>query len=169
MSVVWCVYLLFLYYDLYFMDVGGCGFLCVFFFFFSSRRRHTRCALVTGVQTCALPISATCTVDASRSSSSRSCVTKRSFPTCQPWSSRWTATPGRRGICSPPRSRRPRVDARTFHEPSISATSVSADKTTKPDNPYKATLHLPATEFPLRGDLPKRERSEEHTSELQTL
>src|SRR3546814_10731379 len=27
-----------------------------YFFFFSSRRRHTRCALVTGVQTCALPI-----------------------------------------------------------------------------------------------------------------
>src|SRR3546814_6275659 len=26
-------------------------------FCFSSRRRHTRCALVTGVQTCALPIS----------------------------------------------------------------------------------------------------------------
>src|SRR3546814_1826278 len=31
-----------------------CFFYCVFFF--SSRRRHTRCALVTGVQTCALPI-----------------------------------------------------------------------------------------------------------------
>src|SRR3546814_6042807 len=30
-------------------------FICLFFF--SSRRRHTRCALVTGVQTCALPIS----------------------------------------------------------------------------------------------------------------
>src|SRR3546814_19251448 len=32
--------------------------VCVEFggFFFSSRRRHTRCALVTGVQTCALPI-----------------------------------------------------------------------------------------------------------------
>src|SRR3546814_7844229 len=30
--------------------------LCVVVFFFSSRRRHTRCALVTGVQTCALPI-----------------------------------------------------------------------------------------------------------------
>src|SRR3546814_5192116 len=29
---------------------------CYVFFFFSSRRRHTRCALVTGVQTCALPI-----------------------------------------------------------------------------------------------------------------
>src|SRR3546814_334152 len=30
--------------------------LFIIFFFFSSRRRHTRCALVTGVQTCALPI-----------------------------------------------------------------------------------------------------------------
>src|SRR3546814_18638335 len=29
----------------------------MFDFFFSSRRRYTRCALVTGVQTCALPIS----------------------------------------------------------------------------------------------------------------
>src|SRR3546814_10437240 len=37
----WCVFL--------------CSFVCVLFFF-SSRRRHTRCALVTGVQTCALPI-----------------------------------------------------------------------------------------------------------------
>src|SRR3546814_16947046 len=38
-------------------SIGIC--LDVFFicFFFSSRRRHTRCALVTGVQTCALPIS----------------------------------------------------------------------------------------------------------------
>src|SRR3546814_2865043 len=34
-----------------------CVFSCLFFFF-SSRRRHTSCALVTGVQTCALPISA---------------------------------------------------------------------------------------------------------------
>src|SRR3546814_4769879 len=37
------------------MHVSDFG--CVsLFFFFSSRRRHTRCALVTGVQTCALPI-----------------------------------------------------------------------------------------------------------------
>src|SRR3546814_7967770 len=38
--------------DLYFM-------ICVIvvcYFFFSSKRGHTRCALVTGVQTCALPI-----------------------------------------------------------------------------------------------------------------
>src|SRR3546814_11958076 len=32
------------------------GYLCLAVFCFSSRRRHTRCALVTGVQTCALPI-----------------------------------------------------------------------------------------------------------------
>src|SRR3546814_21056912 len=39
-------------------EMLSCG-LCVHtFFFFSSRRRHTRCALVTGVQTCALPICA---------------------------------------------------------------------------------------------------------------
>src|SRR3546814_4602944 len=39
--------------------------LCwVLFFFFSSRRRHTRCALVTGVQTCALPILALATREA---------------------------------------------------------------------------------------------------------
>src|SRR3546814_7447619 len=31
--------------------------LYLYLFFFSIRRRHTRCALVTGVQTCALPIS----------------------------------------------------------------------------------------------------------------
>src|SRR3546814_7269897 len=30
--------------------------MIVYCFCFSSRRRHTRCALVTGVQTCALPI-----------------------------------------------------------------------------------------------------------------
>src|SRR3546814_18226061 len=39
--------------------------LC-FVFFFSSRRRHTRCALVTGVQTCALPICSIVTVGRQR-------------------------------------------------------------------------------------------------------
>src|SRR3546814_10290328 len=36
-----------------FTMLSECLLIC---FFFSSRRRHTRCALVTGVQTCALPI-----------------------------------------------------------------------------------------------------------------
>src|SRR3546814_6222038 len=35
-------------------------FVELLFFFMSSRRRHTRCALVTGVQTCALPIFSCC-------------------------------------------------------------------------------------------------------------
>src|SRR3546814_10996268 len=39
---------------------------CYLVFFFSSRRRHTRCALVTGVQTCALPISHRVHADARR-------------------------------------------------------------------------------------------------------
>src|SRR3546814_8893540 len=37
--------------------VCSCMVILGIVFFFSSRRRHTRCALVTGVQTCALPIS----------------------------------------------------------------------------------------------------------------
>src|SRR3546814_1208642 len=41
---------------LYFFVVVLLSLCLVLFFFFSSRRRHTRCALVTGVQTCALPI-----------------------------------------------------------------------------------------------------------------
>src|SRR3546814_10598011 len=44
------------------------------FFFFSSRRRHTRCALVTGVQTCALPICnplSRCVLDQSNSTPCR--------------------------------------------------------------------------------------------------
>src|SRR3546814_3014204 len=38
-----------------YVNIGFLG-IYVYCFFFSSRRRHTRCALVTGVQTCALPI-----------------------------------------------------------------------------------------------------------------
>src|SRR3546814_11871446 len=38
------------------LNVSLCLTFSFFFLFFSSRRRHTRCALVTGVQTCALPI-----------------------------------------------------------------------------------------------------------------
>src|SRR3546814_5094170 len=55
-------------------------------FFFSSRRRHTRCALVTGVQTCALPISgqrcqgwSECSGVAQRHSSQRKAV-EESWP-----------------------------------------------------------------------------------------
>src|SRR3546814_6157885 len=43
--------------SVYCFSILGCCWFVYCFFFFSSRRRHTRCALVTGVQTCALPIS----------------------------------------------------------------------------------------------------------------
>src|SRR3546814_7821627 len=59
--------------------------LCLLFFF-SSRRRHTRCALVTGVQTCALPIYPQ---DIALASSSA----RRAFGTSF---DRGTARPGRR-------------------------------------------------------------------------
>src|SRR3546814_6748524 len=47
-------------------------YVCVYVlvFFFSSRRRHTRCALVTGVQTCALPISPPTSPSSARRSTS---------------------------------------------------------------------------------------------------
>src|SRR3546814_2536819 len=50
-----CCLVVYLGHDIYFVVFFVSFFLCLFFF--SSRRRHTRCALVTGVQTCALPIS----------------------------------------------------------------------------------------------------------------
>src|SRR3546814_9348213 len=48
MCVFFCVFIIVIFY-LFVL------FLFFFCFFFSSRSRHTRCALVTGVQTCALP------------------------------------------------------------------------------------------------------------------
>src|SRR3546814_3957605 len=57
-------------------------------FFFSSRRRHTRCALVTGVQTCALPISATaCSVTQRLMPSSDAGTRHHTSCTDHPWSS----------------------------------------------------------------------------------
>src|SRR3546814_9115382 len=56
-----CSYILLaLFIDVVSLFLNDC-YLLLLFCFFSSRRRHTRCALVTGVQTCALPIwSASC-------------------------------------------------------------------------------------------------------------
>src|SRR3546814_18270118 len=60
--------------------------LILLIFFFSSRRRHTRCALVTGVQTCALPISdrsrksCPCWGSSHRAASSRSSRPKHCGP-----------------------------------------------------------------------------------------
>src|SRR3546814_1365785 len=60
--IAFCVFAI-LFFCVYFLHYDFL--LCLFFF--SSRRRHTRCALVTGVQTCALPICRSgCRSDVSR-------------------------------------------------------------------------------------------------------
>src|SRR3546814_6168639 len=51
MHLVFCIYFL-LWLVLYCFEC-----IMLLFFFFAGRGRHTICALVTGVQTCALPIS----------------------------------------------------------------------------------------------------------------
>src|SRR3546814_7905205 len=55
--------------------------IVVLFFVFSSRRRHTRCALVTGVQTCALPIFTSIWVNPSSARSFRSSHPRPPAPT----------------------------------------------------------------------------------------
>src|SRR3546814_9446831 len=64
MFICLCIYLnvcLMLYWQNTFCNIAyyvkqSTFIILLLYFFFSSRRRHTRCALVTGVQTCALPI-----------------------------------------------------------------------------------------------------------------
>src|SRR3546814_8781976 len=112
---------------------------CFSVFFFSSRRRHTRCALVTGVQTCALPISPFFRLR-HRGRGARLC--RRRHARAQfPRSARETRAPlsvqrtqGRRAGCRLPANRR-RCAAERSH----------------------------------RADRRNRRRSEEHTSELQSL
>src|SRR3546814_9382346 len=111
------------------------------FFFFSSRRRHTRCALVTGVQTCALPISDDDRLD--------------------------------QGV----RSVREGVAVR-LDEPHEDPGSVQVR--TQATSPFRA-VRRPSRQGPRRTDVPARDcprpdagsqarsRSEEHTSELQSL
>src|SRR3546814_2134025 len=99
----------------------------LYVFFFSSRRRHTRCALVTGVQTCALPI---CAHAAPATRASR-----------QPGGAS-TAMVSGSGALRPPAS---------IPQPAKSSGTASAAGSTAFAGPAK------------------RVRSEEHTSELQSL
>src|SRR3546814_609639 len=88
--------------------------LCVVFFF-SSRRRHTRCALVTGVQTCALPISTT--PSRPRCPAEPRAWPHRPRPACRsrtcaassPRATTWkrSTTPSSTPACSTPGRRRP--------------------------------------------------------------
>src|SRR3546814_14781825 len=62
--------------------------MVILFFFFSSRRRHTRCALVTGVQTCALPIFASASIRSCRPA----CSIRRNTSECASSGSARTST-----------------------------------------------------------------------------
>src|SRR3546814_7460481 len=107
-------------------------FLCFFvFFFFSSRRRHTRCALVTGVQTCALPIS--------------------TFSWCAKEPERGTAAFPSGGI-----TRKGAVMAAPLTATAINCSLSTGGRESSTD----AMLAVLADPF---------KRSEEHTSELQSL
>src|SRR3546814_1563938 len=111
----------------------------ILYFFFSSRRRHTRCALVTGVQTCALPISRYLVVPATA-------MAHRHAPSAD----------GGMG-------RRPRADLalRLLVHPKVCRKGGTMSR-------FKNEItHLQAHIKTLR--LGAGARSEEHTSELQSL
>src|SRR3546814_4024090 len=112
-------------------------FVVVLMFFFSSRRRHTRCALVTGVQTCALPIC-------------------RAIGTRGPTSSRDNP-----GFAAP---QRPTPALSLFLE-SIGAVSCADPVREQVSSAQAHRARLRIGVEPHRPD----ERSEEHTSELQSL
>src|SRR3546814_6385633 len=107
-------------------------------FFFSSRRRHTRCALVTGVQTCALPIWGVGGV----------------APTYGFSVSRYSVPPMRRTLRSIQRARRCTYGPGRAALYSLGFGSTAASVALCAGVSRAASL---------------RQRSEEHTSELQSL
>src|SRR3546814_3606207 len=76
-------------------------------FFFSSRRRHTRCALVTGVQTCALPIFRWAEASAAASPVSEGGGQYHGRTQTSRIAERWPARPQGRGVArhAPPAAR----------------------------------------------------------------
>src|SRR3546814_7850552 len=111
--------------------------------FVSSRRRHTRCALVTGVQTCALPISGDNGNNATAAWGG--CIMERQTTAFGPTETA-PSTAYDMDIESPPTS----------------------------DDATKWKLFLPAFAYDRGGTSPEtsstdRKRSEEHTSELQSI
>src|SRR3546814_4846859 len=104
----------------------------IIFFFFSSRRRHTRCALVTGVQTCALPICCW-----------RSIVV---------WIDAF-----------PPRSCRVARETRCIEARDLGILAFAVEQSSQPPRCDRCAITRGEREGKGQG------RSEEHTSELQSL
>src|SRR3546814_9365198 len=131
-------------------------------FFFSSRRRHTRCALVTGVQTCALPIS-------------RSAWKART----RPWAEARSISPGQRNTIrsgwsrnrqEPKTATHRRRDARQRHRlnelPLTARPGISAARAI--DRGPHVVLAGPARAHEVRARV-VHTSSEEHTSALPSL
>src|SRR3546814_6820417 len=127
--------------------------VCVFFFFFfSSRRRHTRCALVTGVQTCALPI----------------CAPHASYRSRRPRRARKGAKPGadhrRQGRGARRCARLPRRAGRRQLSEGYCMRILTGN-----DLKSGAVIWWAGREWSLHVEDAVDVRSEEHTSELQSL
>src|SRR3546814_7159070 len=116
-------------------------------FYFSSRRLHTRCALVTGVQTCALPISS------AAASGGPSGDTVRCRPRLgAPYRARTLDAPGNPGH----RSAGCQLVA-DVHQYHLALGVGCARSNRRPGEPHDTARFF------------KHPRSEEHTSELQSL
>src|SRR3546814_8466639 len=138
-------------------------------FFFAGRRRHTRCALVTGVQTCSLPISrATSPAVVQASVVTR---THRPRPGLMWLSTR--ASPRCSESTARTASRRSSVGASTGAS-SVAVSSANDDRllvgAAGPAGSHVLVLDpLLEQHDPLEEGLGPRRRSEEHTSELPSL
>src|SRR3546814_2590756 len=123
-------------------------------FFFSSRRRHTRCALVTGVQTCALPIS----LDAAR---------QRHEPTRPVGLRKFALAPA--GVAADAIGQDPDLEQRRFLvlevEFAVGHAGARAHHLDIARRGAAAVAHRVAMADRAGADI----RSEEHTSELQSL
>src|SRR3546814_3753378 len=144
--------------------------------FFSIRRRHTRCALVTGVQTCALPIclpASACTLG-TEGGFGPDRITKNEYyddgdlkkeiraygtPLAQDYATYTYSANGKRTSLT---------DARGYK---ASMTYDGYDRQVKWNFPSKtATGAVSTTDYEQFGyDANGNRRSEEHTSELQSL
>src|SRR3546814_2886199 len=123
-----------------------------FIFFFSSRRRHTRCALVTGVQTCALPIS-----EGADSRDSGPCDALAFV----------AQHPAVEFLCRDRRTAR--TDSRREHAAQSRTHSVDARVPWHGKLRGRPSRHLLAAGPTVRLRTIDQARSEEHTSELQSL
>src|SRR3546814_1105178 len=127
-------------------------------FFFSSRRRHTRCALVTGVQTCALPI---CEDAKGR------CQRREGEDRDRDSEAETTDNP------KPSGSRRRHLEVGIGFQVAERLAQLPTDqrrqRRIRPDVPAKPERASKPVERHLRGACRAAPRSEEHTSELQSL